>query len=329
MSEIESTSLPHIQPATFDLPAFQQTVDRFLQDGRYRNLSPRTLEFYEYHLSGFQSFLLVRNESLDATSFIPLVRQMIAGMQKNGRATDTIAGRIRSCRPLFRFLYTDHKWVPLLTNATTSAPERKLHCFTPEEVRAILNQPDQKTFVGYRDYVMMLIFLDTGIRLTEMSHLQLDDVLLTEQSIRIVRSKGSKSRYVPIASTCLKHLQSYIQLRGELPFHDLWITRKNTPLKRDAILKNVSKRCRGAISPTTRGSAHTFRHTMARFFLLNGGSVYALQHILGHATLEMTRNYVCLLASDLQMQHERWSPIESLLAYAEENTNRKELRQWE
>jgi len=63
-------------------------------------------------------------------------------------------------------------------------------------------------------------------------------------------------------------------------------------------------------------------------FLMNGGNVNALQHILGHSTLEMTRNYVRLLASDLQAQHERWSPVESLLAYAEENTYRKELQQW-
>ncbi len=328
MSEIASTSLPHIQPATFDLPAFQQSVDHFLQDGRYRNLSPRTLEFYEYHLSGFQRFLLIKDEPFVAASFIPLVQQMVQEMWDEGLVQDTVAGRIRSCRRFFRFLFPDRKWIPLSPNATSPGSERKLPCFTHEEVPTILNQPDQKTLVGYRDYVMMLVFLDTGIRLAEMSHLQLDDVLLTEQSIRIVRSKGSKSRYVPIGSICLKHLQSYVKLRGELPFRDLWITRNNTPLKRDAILKIISKRCRGAISSTTRGSAHTFRHTMARLFLLNGGSVYALQHILGHATLEMTRNYVRLLASDLRTQHEKWSPIESLLAYAEENANRKELRQW-
>lgn len=270
----------------------------------------------------------VRNESLDAASFIPLVRQMITDMQENGLATLTITGRIRSCRPLFRFLYPDQKWVPLLANAASSAPERKLHCFTHEEVQAILHQPDQKTFVGYRNYVMMLVFLDTGIRLAEMSHLQLDDVLLEEQSIRIVRSKGSKSRYVPISTTCLKHLQSYIQLRGELQLPDLWITRCNKPLQRGAIMKIIQKHCRGALQSRLFGSAHTFRHTMARMFLMNGGNVYALQHILGHSTLEMTRNYVRLLASDLQVQHERWSPVESLLAYAEENTNREELRQW-
>ncbi|WP_371754947.1 hypothetical protein [Ferviditalea candida] len=59
---------------------------------------------------------------------------------------------------------------------------------------------------------------------------------------------------------------------------------------------------------------------------MNGGCVYALQHILGHATLEMTRNYVRLLENDLQTQHKKWSPIESLLAYAEENVYRKDLQ---
>jgi integrase/recombinase XerD len=285
------------------------------------------LAFYDYHLLGLQRFLLAKNEPFTAASFITFVQQLVLKMRDKHMAQDTIACRIRSCRRFFRFLYPDQKWTPISLVAKASS-QRKLHCFTREEIQTILNHPDQQTFVGYRDYVIMLVFLDTGIRLAELSNLQLDDILLFEQSIRISRSKSGKSRYVSIGSTCLKNLQSYIKLRGDLPFRDLWITRNNRPFKRGAILKMISKRCRGALQTITRGSAHTFRHTMSRMFLMNGGSVYALQHILGHTTLEMTRKYVCLLAGDLQVQHEKWSPIESLLAYAEENSNRKELRQW-
>lgn len=327
MPENATKATSGIHPSMFDLPSYQQAVNHFLQDGRYRNLSPRTLAFYEYHLSGFQRFLLIKDEPFTAASFIPFVQLMVKEMREGGLAQDTIAGRIRSCRRLFRFLHPDQKWIPFPLTANSPVCERELHFFTHGEVRTILNQPDQKTFVGYRDYVIMLVFLDTGIRLLELSNLQLDDVLLTEQSIRITRSKGSKSRYVPVGSTCLKNIRSYIKLRGDLPFRDLWITRRNKPLRRGAILKMISMRCRYAIPSATRGSAHTFLHTMARMFLLNGGSVYALQHILGHSTLEMTLNYVRLLAYDLQMLHEKWSPIESLLDYAEENLSRKELRQ--
>ncbi len=175
---------------------------------------------------------------------------------------------------------------------------------------------------------MMLVFLDTGIRLAELSALQLSDVLLNERCIRVSSGKGRKSRFVPVGSTCLLGLQNYMRLRGKLPVQDLWINRNNNPLQRGSILKIIRMYCRGAIPHGTRGSAHTFRHTMSKLFLMNGGSVYALQHILGHSTLEMTRKYVCLLGLDLQCQHEKWSPVESLLSYAEECPNRKELRQW-
>lgn len=218
MPENATKATSEIEPPSFDLPSYQQAVHHFLQDGRYRNLSPRTLAFYEYHLSGFQRFLLIKDELFTSASHIPFVQLMVKEMRDGGLAHDTIAGRIRSCRRFFRFLHPDQKWIPLPLTANSPVSERKLHCFTHEEVRAILNQPDQKTFVGYRDYVIMLVLLDTGIRLAELSHLQLDDVLLAEQSIRITRSKGNKSRYAPIGSTCLNHLRSYIKLRRELPF---------------------------------------------------------------------------------------------------------------
>jgi hypothetical protein len=73
----------------------------------------------------------------------------------------------------------------------------------------------------------------------------------------------------------------------------------------------IRMRCHSAGPLGVRGSAHTFRYTMAKNFLLNGGSVYALQTILGHTTLEMTRKYIHFLNSDLRSQHEKWSPIES------------------
>ncbi|HUC92781.1 MAG TPA: hypothetical protein VMS09_12255 [Paenibacillus sp.] len=79
-------SLPEIQPSTFDLPSYQQAVDRFLQDGRYRNLPPRTLAFYEYHLSGFQLFLLIKDEPFTAASFIPLVQLMVKELRDGGLA---------------------------------------------------------------------------------------------------------------------------------------------------------------------------------------------------------------------------------------------------
>jgi len=330
MLEREYATVPDSNSPSFDLPSYQQAVSNFLLGGSYRNLSPRTLEFYAYHLLGFQRYLTRQNQPLSILSFKKWVQEMVADMAEQGRAHDTMAGRIRSCRCFYHFLYPDHKWkpmpIPLSKGQTVYEP--KICCFTPPEIHMILERPDQQTFIGYRDYVMMLIFLDTGIRLTELSHLQLNDVLLDEQCIRITMGKNRKLRFVPIGSTCLTSLQSYIELRGELSIQDLWVTRYNKSLQRGSILKIIRMYCRGAIHHGTRGSAHTFRHTMAKLFLMNGGSVYALQHILGHSTLEMTRKYVCLFENDLQVQHEKWSPIESLRVYAEENSVRKELRQW-
>jgi site-specific recombinase XerD len=73
----------------------------------------------------------------------------------------------------------------------------------------------------------------------------------------------------------------------------------------------------------TGGSAHAFRRTMAKSFLLNGGSVLALQLILGHSTLDMTRRYVCFLDADIKCLHTKFSPIEFLVAYAAESSEKE------
>ncbi|NEW08647.1 hypothetical protein GK047_21865 [Paenibacillus sp. SYP-B3998] len=84
--------------------------------------------------------------------------------------------------------------------------------------------------------------------------------------------------------------------------------RRGTPLGRASIIQMLRHYCRNAKLIGVRGSAHTFCHTMAKKFLLNDGSVYALQRILRHYMLEITRHYVNLLQINLHAQHEKWSP---------------------
>lgn len=190
--------------------------------------------------------------------------------------------------------------------------KQKISCFTTTEIRNILERADQKTFIGFRDYMMMLVFLDTGLRLAELSALQLSDILLNERCIRVSMGKGRKFRFVPLGSTCLIGLQNYIRLRGEPPVHDLWITRNNKPLQRGSILKIIRMYCRDAIPHGTRGSAHTFRHTMAKMYIRNGGDPFSLQQILGHSSLGMVQTYVRLFSNEVREQHHKYSPVEHM-----------------
>lgn len=158
----------------------------------------------------------------------------------------------------------------------------------------------------------MLVLLDTGIRLAELTQLKVADVMAEESLIVIRQGKGRKSRIVPIQHTCLSALRHYMSVRQHEHLHDLWITRKHERFLRRGIMDMLKTYMIQAGIIGIYGSTHIFRHTMAKMFLLNGGDMFTLQTILGHSTLEMTRYYVELFSQNFHKQHAQNSPIERL-----------------
>lgn len=135
-------------------------------------------------------------------------------------APNTLRGRIATCRAFLKYLWREGI---LSTNLATDLkpPKRSnqgIFTFTEEQVQAILQQPGRNTFTGFRDYVMMLVLLETGMRVMELVNMTLSDVLFSEGAIRIPMGKGRKSRIVPVQQTCLQELRTYIRERGPQPF---------------------------------------------------------------------------------------------------------------
>jgi integrase/recombinase XerD len=103
-----------------------------------------------------------------------------------------------------------------------------------------------------------------------------------------------------------------MDMLGTTTLNDLWQTVSQTPLSRSSIIDLISHYCKKSGIVGVQGSSHTFRHTMAKLFLLHGGQVETLQYLLGHSSLEMTRYYIDLFPVDLHQQHQKYSPIEHL-----------------
>lgn len=104
-----------------------------------------------------------------------------------------------------------------------------------------------------------------------------------------------------------------MDVRGRSLFHSfLWISREDGPLKRETIQERLAQYGQQAGLKNVRVSPHTFRHTFAKLFIINGGNTLALQNLLGHSTLEMVRHYVNLWGTDLQAMHRQYSPVDRL-----------------
>lgn len=293
---------------------YGEAVRLFLTDCRFRNLSPYTIEGYHVYLKSFQRDLEAWQLTLDTLTPKDLSVRMVNAMLEQNLKPNTINGKIRTLQQFFKFLYEDGQTPTKLANGLKPIKNDRqiVHTFTEEQVQRLFAAPDQHTFTGLRDYTIMLLFLETGMRVMEMSNLKIADVNFEENTIHIQMGKGRKFRSAPIQATCVESLKRYIEERGEQPFDQIWITVFNTPMARNSIIKMVKEYFNKAEITGVEGACHIFRHTMAKLFLMNGGDIFTLQYLLGHANLEMTRYYVELFSTDIHKQHEKYSPIENL-----------------
>ncbi|WP_244908294.1 tyrosine-type recombinase/integrase [Paenibacillus campinasensis] len=192
------------------------------------------------------------------------------------------------------------------------AEKLMLQTFTKEQVAALLEQPDRKTFTGYRDFTMMTVLLETGMRISELCHLKISDIFFREKEIRITRGKGGRARRVPFQQTCAKIIRRYLDIRGDLETDALFVNINDESISTRALQDKMKAYGHAANISGVRVSPHTFRHTMAKFYILNGGDPFTLRRILGHATLGMVDYYVELFSSDIKQQHKKYSPVENM-----------------
>jgi integrase/recombinase XerC len=160
---------------------------------------------------------------------------------------------------------------------------------------------------------IIVVMLDTGLRLSEITNLKLDDSHIDEGYLKVM-GKGAKERIVPIGRLAEKLLQRYVfHFRPgpiRLDNNNLFLTLDGYPISNEAvrlILKRIGRK-----SGIKRFHPHLCRHTFATNYLINGGDVFSLQQILGHTSLEMVRRYVTLASAQVRVQHRKFSPMDRM-----------------
>ena len=183
--------------------------------------------------------------------------------------------------------------------------------FSENELAKLLSQTNRVTKEGFRDYCLLLIFIDTGIRLSELACLKPDDIDY-EQNLFKVMGKGRKERFVPFGRRVAKALMKYqLKCRPEpIGTDNFWLRRDGRPLLPKRIEKLVASY--GKKAGLKRCYAHKLRHTSSVMYLRNGGDVFSLQKKLGHRSLSMTRHYSNLADSDVRAQHLRYGVADRL-----------------
>jgi site-specific recombinase XerD len=205
---------------------------------------------------------------------------------------------------------------PVAKVKVAKAKPRVMQPYSAEQIKKMLRVCDYDyqhgaRFLGSRNRALILMFLDSGLRLSELANIKLQDIDVDNGRVRVT-GKGNKERVVRIGKTAQKALWRYLMYRGENSKQVLWLSEERKPLHGSGIQSSIDRIKRRA-GIDERGCVHRFRHSFALSFLRADRNPFNLQYLLGHNSLEMVKRYTATLGmEDALKAHETASPADLL-----------------
>jgi site-specific recombinase XerD len=236
---------------------------------------------------------------LDAPLIGAFLHQLETG---RGNSARTRNARLAAIHSLFRYAALRHPEDAAVIARVLAIPPKRfdkalITYLTEQEITALLAAPDQATWTGRRDHALLMLACQTGLRATELTGLTIGDVHLGTGAHVSCTGKGRKQRITPLTAATTAVLAGWLAERGGLPADPLFITRRGTPLSRDALERRIARYATTAAQSCPalhekKVSPHVLRHSAA-MRLLNAGvdtSVIALW--MGHENVATTQVYI-------------------------------------
>jgi len=302
------SSLDHI---TISESLYKQ-FEVYLLACRVNGLSPATLSSYQLQVGQFVKFCYQAglNDAHDITTHH--IRAFLLSLQERISPT-SLHDFYGTIKRFFNWMIEEGIIVqsPFVNIKPPKIPKLIPKPFSHKDIENLLALCSGNRFLDIRNRAIILTFLDTGLRLSELANIQLKDIDLDRETIKVM-GKGAKERRVRIGRTTQKAILRYLLSRQD-KYPCLWVTEEKQPMGAIGIQIMIRRLYHRAGINGTKCGPHTFRHTAAINYLRNGGSEFTLQIMLGHSTLTMTRKYVASLGEDdLIRVHKIASPVDNL-----------------
>ncbi|MCU0640917.1 MAG: tyrosine recombinase XerC [Candidatus Margulisbacteria bacterium] len=266
------------------LPAYL----RHLQNER--NFSPHTISNYERDLDFLITFL--DRKEVDRLA----AREYLLALEKHKYSRRSIARKLSAARSFFRYLQREKKLKanPFQSLLTPKLPKKLPNFLYPEEVRALFGVVDKRQAAGQRDAAILELIYGTGMRVVEVTSLNVNDLDRGDNEIRVL-GKGSKERIVLFGSHAKSALNDYLgRARSELlkgrKAAALFVGRRGsrlTPRQVERLIRFYAAKA----GITKKVTPHTLRHSFATHLLEGGADLRMVQELLGHVSLSTTQVY--------------------------------------
>ena len=294
--------------------SIQRFIDDFVDEIRSRNLSDHTVEAYRRDLIQFERFLrdLARDETPSLEHFTPrAVRRFLSSMSEARYAPRSIQRKLAAIKSFARHLVAEHALKANPTEGLSAPrPEKRLPSFLRQkEVDRLFGEPAGSGVLELRDRAILELLYSTGIRLSELTGLELDSIDLRGGVVRVV-GKGDRERVVPVGRAAVKALRMYLRARGDgdgVHGRPLFTNARGSALTGRSVQRLVAKRLK-QVSESRQLSPHVLRHTFATHMLNAGADLRAVQELLGHASLSSTQIYTHVTTDRLKEIYRKTHP---------------------
>lgn len=286
----------------------KEYVDKFLRHLEVEKaVSGHTVRAYRKDLKEFAEYIHADPDKVDMID----VRGFVADQIRKGLSKTTVSRRLSSIRSFYRFLYREGYIFanPAKLVSNPKIPRMLPRFLSVDDVFALIEKPEGIGFMPARDRAILELLYSSGLRVSELAGLSMDDVNIKEAMIK-VKGKGKKERMLPVGSKALDAVKSYMVERILLKEKDkaLFLNRMGTRLTDRGVRRIVVKYARASLI-NGRIGPHTLRHSFASHLLQGGADLRVIQELLGHASLSTTQKYTHLDITHLMDIYDKAHPF--------------------
>ena len=277
-----------------DTLTFKEGAEEFLNDCKVRGLRKDTLRHYDSALKVIYKTIPPNTpiETFDKS----LYNKYKTGLYNRGLASQTIYSNTRDLSIIIKF-FMKKGYIKEFEMDLPKVDKKPIETYTDDEIKTLLAKPKRKTFVELRDYTIVNLLFSTGLRLSSLINIKVSDIDFDTNTLIVRHTKNHKALIIPLSDSLVLVLKNYLRLACRKEDDWLFCNTYGDKLTKStithALLEYNHKR------GVQKSGMHRWRHTFAKYWILNGGNVVVLSRILGHSSLNITQNYINLLVTDM------------------------------
>lgn len=288
--------------------SISECVTAFEKSCIIKNLKKPTIHTYLYECNCFQTWFGEDRFIHEITEEV--IEDYIVFIKDSNISQTYVSTKIRQLR-VFLYFCMEREYMKSFKIKVPKADEVIKEPYTTKELERLIKKPTSDNWVEWRTWAMVNYMVATGNRISTVLNIKISDLDFEYNRIKLRVLKTRRQEYIPMSSELTKALKLYLSLWEHTDNNYLFPEYEGGQLSKSGATEALRKY--NINRGVTKTSAHLFRHTFAKNYIVAGGDSVYLQRLLGHSTLAMTNHYVRLYSTDLQKNYDQYNPLDNLM----------------